>query len=210
VVTFRVSLSAASATPVSVTVSTADGSAIAGLDYQALSPTRVTFPPGTAEQDLEVPVLGDAYQEGNEAFALKLSAPSGAVIGDPSAIGTLIDDDGRLHAYVSDAWTMEGNAGPGSVSFQVTLSDTLAPGQVATVSVATKAGTATAGTDYQSVAKTALTWTSSDSPVKTVTVVIFGDASLESNEIFFLALSSPSINLVVADTQGLGTIINDD
>ncbi len=210
VAAFRVTLSAPSSATVTVNASTADSTATGGLDYQALPTTQVTFPVGTTEQDVQIPVLGDSYQEGNEAFTLKLSSPSKAVMGDPSGTGTVIDDDGGLHVYVSDAWAVEGNAGTTMASFSVNLSDSLAAGQVVTVNVATGSGTATAGVDYQTVPSTALTWTSSDSPVKTVNVTVLGDATVETNENFLLTLSSPSSNVVIGDAHGDSTIVNDD
>jgi uncharacterized repeat protein (TIGR01451 family) len=208
--TFRVALSAPSSTTVTVKASTTDGTATGGLDYQALSATQLTFPVGTTEQDVQIPLLGDSIQEGNETFTLKLSSPSRAVVGDPSGTGTVIDDDGGLHLYVSDAWAVEGNGGAAMASFSVSLSNSLAPGQLVTVNVATGGGSAMAGVDYQAVPSTALTWTSSDFPVKTVSVTVFGDATTEPNESFFLTLSSPSSSVVIGDAQGAGTIVNDD
>ena len=208
--TFRVTLSAPSLSTVMVKASTADSTATAGLDYQVLPSTRLTFPAGTTEQDVQVPVFGDSDQEGNETFTLKLSSPSGATIGDPSGTGTVIDRDGNLHVSVSDAWAVEGSAGTTVASFTVALSHPLGPNQVVSVTVATKSLSARAGTDYQAVPATVLTWAPSDPLVKTVSVVVFGDTTPEPNETFLLVLSHPSSNFVIGDPQGIGTIVNDD
>ncbi|MDD1460077.1 hypothetical protein MEO39_08225, partial [Dolichospermum sp. ST_sed2] len=44
---------------------------------------------------------------------------------------------------------------------------------------------------------------------KTITVPIIGDTAVEANETFLVNLSNPT-NATIADSQGLGTITNDD
>jgi chitinase len=44
---------------------------------------------------------------------------------------------------------------------------------------------------------------------KTITVLVDGDRREEADEFFFVILSSPS-NATLADSQGVGTIQNDD
>jgi hypothetical protein len=89
---FTVTLSAASATPVTVDFATADNNATAGADY---TPTtgRLTFPAGTTSLTVAVPVIGDEATEGNETFRLVLSNPSGATLGTATGTGTIVDDD---------------------------------------------------------------------------------------------------------------------
>lgn len=90
---FTVTLSAASATPVTVAYQTADGSATtADVDYLATSGT-LTFPAGTLTQTITVDVQGDPTVEPNETFSVTLSAPSGATIAVAQGTGTVINDD---------------------------------------------------------------------------------------------------------------------
>jgi uncharacterized repeat protein (TIGR03806 family) len=89
---FDVTLSAPAGGPVTATYSTSDGTAVAGSDYAATSGT-VAFPAGVTTQTISVDVLGDSADEGDEAFTLSLSAPSGATLAQASATGTIIDDD---------------------------------------------------------------------------------------------------------------------
>jgi len=207
---FTVTLSAASSSPVSVTATSADGSATAGTDYQALAPTVVTFAPGQTLQQVQVPVTGDAAHEGNETFALSLSAPSRVTIADRTATATIIDDEEPLRLYTSDGWAMEGATSTTALTFSVALSAPLAPDQTVTVTFETGNGKATPGVDYAAVPASLLTWTSSDPVVKTVTVWVYGDTSPEANETFLLKLSAPSSNVTIADTSGTGIIITDD
>ena len=89
---FALSLSAPSAVPVTVTYSTADGTAVAGIDFTATSGT-VTFAPGVTKAEVSVPVIGDATTESSETFSLVLSAPKGATLAQATATGTILDDD---------------------------------------------------------------------------------------------------------------------
>ena len=76
------------------------------------------------------------------------------------------------------------------------------------VKAATADGTAFAGSDYTAMALTTVSFAAGQT-TKTVSVAVTGDLVAESNETFALKLSSP-VGAVVADAQGLGTIINDD
>lgn len=89
---FDVALSAPSTDPVTVQYSTADGTALAGSDYNAASGT-ITFSPGQTSRQITVQVLGDTTPEPNETFAVQLSNPSGATLARPQATGTIVNDD---------------------------------------------------------------------------------------------------------------------
>ncbi len=91
-VRFPVTLSTASLSEVTVSYSTADGSALAGSDYVAVSGTLV-FAPGETLKFVEVPVIDDHVLEDTESFALVLSVANGAALVRDSAVGTILDDD---------------------------------------------------------------------------------------------------------------------
>jgi hypothetical protein len=90
---FTVRLSAASAAVVTVDYATLEGTAAAGLDFQATSGT-LTFPPGVTARTVPVPVWGDVHDEPDEFFPLRLSVPTGAVVGNGQGSGRIRDDDG--------------------------------------------------------------------------------------------------------------------
>lgn len=106
---------------------------------------------------------------------------------------------------INDVTLSEGNTGTTAFSFTVVLST--ASTQTVTVSYATANGTATAGTDY-TAASGSLTFAPGET-TKTITVSVTADTTYESNEGFYVNLSSPT-NAALADSQGLGTITNDD
>jgi len=99
----------------------------------------------------------------------------------------------------------EGNSGTTNAVFTVTLST--ASNQTVTVSYSTANGTATAGSDY--AAQSGIVTFNSGQTTKTITVVVNGDTEPETNESFFVNLTSAT-NATIADSQGVGTIVNDD
>ena len=89
---FVVGLSQAATGPVTVHYGTADGTATASSDYTAQSGT-LTFAAGETSKTIIVPVNGDSTVEANETLTVTLSAPSGAIIAQASATGTIVNDD---------------------------------------------------------------------------------------------------------------------
>ena len=85
---FSVTLSHASSRTVTVSYATQDGTATAGPDYTATSAT-LTFNAGDLSQTVEVTVLTDSEDEGQETLTLTLSNPSQATLGDGNGTGTI-------------------------------------------------------------------------------------------------------------------------
>lgn len=77
---------------VSVDFATIDNSATAGDDYLAASGT-LNFPKGSTLETISILINGDKIYEEAEVFELKLEGATNAVIIDPIAIGTILDDD---------------------------------------------------------------------------------------------------------------------
>ncbi|HYD13548.1 MAG TPA: Calx-beta domain-containing protein, partial [Allosphingosinicella sp.] len=90
---FTVSLTLPAAGTTTVDFATADGSAVAGQDYLALS-GQLSFAAGETSKTILVPVIGDDISEANETLTVTLSNPVGTAIGDGSATGTITNDDG--------------------------------------------------------------------------------------------------------------------
>ncbi len=87
---FPVTLSAASAAPVTVHYATTDGTAKAGANYQAASGT-LTFAPGQTRQTISVPVAPESKPGPDLTFSVQLSGPSGATLGTSRAVATIHD-----------------------------------------------------------------------------------------------------------------------
>ena len=91
---FEVLLSQPMPTPVTFSVATANGSAVAGSDYVARAQAGRLLDAGRTRALFEVNLLGDATAEADETFTVALSNVSGAIAGDLSAVGTIVNDDG--------------------------------------------------------------------------------------------------------------------
>ena len=104
-----VTLSTASSQPVTLSYSTADGTATAGSDYQSASGT-VTFDAGQMSKTIPVLVNGDRAGELNETFKVNIGQASGdAVLGDSQGTGTTVDDEPRVG--INSVTKNEGNSG---------------------------------------------------------------------------------------------------
>ena len=89
---FAVTLSRAASAALTVDYATADGSAHAGDDYTAARGT-LKFAAGERSKTIEVAVLDDAHDEGEETLTLRLSNPSGGRLADGEATGTIENQD---------------------------------------------------------------------------------------------------------------------
>jgi large repetitive protein len=206
-----VTLTASSAQQVKVNYATSNGSASAGVDYQAASGT-LTFAPGQTSQVIDITVSGDALDEPDETVFVTLSDPSNAFVADGGGIGTISDDDAAPTLSIGDVTLTEGNAGTKNATFTVSLS--ASSGFVVGVSYATidgsalEGGSASTGQDDYDAASSTLLFAPGEI-TKTVDVLVKGDLLPEGNETFLLQLSSPS-NSTISDGQGLCTLSNDD
>lgn len=111
-----------------------------------------------------------------------------------------------LTLSIADASITEGNSGTKNLTFTVRLSKT---DRTKTISAAysTSDGTANATADYTAVTGTVTIAAGKSSA--TLNVPVFGDTTVENDEIFYVNLSSP-VNAVISDGQALGMITNDD
>jgi hypothetical protein len=100
---FTVTLDHPSAIPISVSYSTADGTATAGSDYTAVLSGSVFFAPGETTKTFLIPTINDAVAESSETFTLNLSSPVGATIADGQGVGTVYDDDATKFYVPNDA-----------------------------------------------------------------------------------------------------------
>jgi Tol biopolymer transport system component len=96
-VTVRVTRSGGSAGAVGATVTTANGSALAGADYTAVS-RAVTFDDGDTEpKAVTIALLDDGAGEGPESLTVSLSsATGGASIGTPATATVVVTDDDEV------------------------------------------------------------------------------------------------------------------
>lgn len=211
--TFIVTLTGGVQGGFSVSVSSSNGTATAGLDYTAIAGGASLSFAGTVGETktFSVAVIGDTVVEANETFNVTLGTPTNAAVAVSNATGVgTINNDDAASLSINDVLVNEGDTGTTPASFIVTLSNEVQGGF--TVPVSSADVTATAGSDYIAIPNgTNLTFTGSAGETKVITVQVNGDALVESNETYEVNLGSPSSALInVSDGTGLGTIIDDD
>ena len=201
---FTVTLSAASGMPILVRYATAPGSATTGRDFRAVA-GALKFAPGTTTQSINVPVIGDRLSESNETFFVNLSLAVNANIVVAQGVGVILDDDDLPTLAINDVRGAELSAGARNMTFNVRLS--VPSGRPVAVSYASADGTAVSGSDY--VATNGTVTIAPGSIFQTVRVPVIGNTISESNETFFVNLSSP-VNATLADGQAVGSILDKD
>jgi chitinase len=201
---FTITLSSASDVAVTVNYATSDGTARAGTDYVAKS-SSVTFAAGETSKTVNVTVNGDRIAEGDESLQLVLGTVTNAGVGSGYASGYILDNEPRIS--INSVSTAEGNGKPDKLmTFTVTLS--AAYDQAVSVNYATQNGSARSGKDYSAKSGT-ITFAARETS-KTITVSIKGDRQREPNKTLYVVLSNPSVNALIGNGTGSGTILNDD
>ncbi|MDQ3812480.1 MAG: aggregation factor core protein MAFp3, isoform C, partial [Armatimonadota bacterium] len=147
---------------ISVTYATSNGTATAGSDYTARTGTLSWAAGDTSPKTFTIPITNDTVIEGNEAFYVALSNPTGgsALGAQSSAVVVIADNDtpaaGALQ-LASPTFSVSESGGTATITL------TRSGGSTGAVSVvyATGNGTATAGSDYTAASGT-LSWAAGD------------------------------------------------
>ncbi|MFA0964662.1 Calx-beta domain-containing protein [Roseivirga sp. BDSF3-8] len=206
--TFTVTLNNTVQGGLTVDYATSDNTAIAGSDYTAASGTLSFTGTAGETQTFAVNTTGDTQFEADETFNVGLSNISGLSNGqnvtfaDATGVGTIVNDDTAPAISINDVTAGEG---AGTMTFTVSLS--ASSGLPVSVAYATADNTAIAGTDYTATSGT-LNFAAGETS-KTVNVAITDDSADEADETLFFNLSS-AVNASIADSQGTGTITDND
>ena len=169
-------------------------------DYTASSGTLV-IAAGNILGTVSVPTVNDSTAEQDELIRITLSNPVNATLTDTTRLGTIFDDDSSAAFWINDASVTEG----GNLTFTVTKVGSTVLTHA--VSYATASGTAAAN-DYTSASGT-LSFAPSESS-KTIIVPTTADIVVEPAETVLVNLSNPTAGATITDSQGVGTINNDD
>jgi uncharacterized repeat protein (TIGR01451 family) len=208
--TFTVSLSAPAGTGgVTFDIATADNTATQPSDYTLKSLTAQTIPAGSSTYSFTVLVNGDTTPETNETFFVNVTnvTGTGVAVTDGQGQGTIVNDDAAPNLTINDVSLNEGNAGTTTFTFTVNLSAPAGTGGV-TFDIATANSSAVAPGDFTAKTLTGQTIPAGSSTY-TFDVLVNGDLTPESDEIFFVNVTN-AVNAIVTDGQGQGTIVNDD
>ena len=100
VLAFAVTLSRSASSQITINYATSDGSATAGADYTAASGI-LTIESGSSSGSIEVTVLDDSHNDGEETLTLTLSNASSGVLTDATATGTIENHDAMPRALIA-------------------------------------------------------------------------------------------------------------
>lgn len=191
--------------PVTVDFSTADGSALAGLDYAATN-GPLTIPIGQTSTTISVPIFDDALDENQETVQLTLSNPVGASLTNPSQATLFINDndDPPSVQFSADTYQVDETTNQAVI----TMSLTAASGVTVTATYSTVNDSAIANLDYLPTQSTVVI--PPGQLRRTSQIPIINDFEIEGNESFSLTLLN-SINAIIGSPNRASmTIVDDD
>ena len=201
--TFTVSLDQPASSTITVTV-TSTGTATS-LDYN-LASNVLTFNAGDQTQTLYYTVQPDSIAEGTETIVATLSAVTGPVaIGSPSSATRLITDNDTARVSV-DSSPLNGSEPANTDSNFTIRTDTVSSNDISVSFVL--GGTATEGSDYANVTKSA-TITAGNTFVD-VPIDVLGDSNAEDNETIILSLQNVTAGSAVIGANNSATMTIED
>ncbi|MDA1014273.1 MAG: putative Ig domain-containing protein [Planctomycetota bacterium] len=227
--TFTVTLDTEVDTGISFDFATANDTATtADSDYTGISTTRsFGSTVAGATETITVQVNGDAKVELDETFFLNLSGISAAgrdvTFADNQGLGTINNDDSATIS-INDVSLIEGDVGTTAYTFTVTLDAEVDLDVTLDFSTATIANAAEDETGSTAANLGGKDFTSKSSSVtfaangganqtQSITIDVNGDSIGELDEGFHVNLSNvlaTGRDVTFADSQGTGTIVNDD
>ena len=214
---YTVTLSAVASRPITVFVSTSDGTAQVGdNDYQPLVGEAITIPVGSLTGTGQITLFNDTKVEAAETLSLSIDSVMTdglpITVGSPTTVSATILNDDSATVTLADSAGPEGDSGTSEIVFVATLDNAVDGGF--DLAFSTSDDTAEAGQDYTADAGT-LSFAGEAGETELVTITISGDADVEPNETFSVtmgAFSNSSLigNLSRANNPATGTIQNDD
>ena len=186
--------------PVSVGFATADGTALAGVDYTGTNGT-LTFSNGVSTQSITVSILKNTSLNGSHAFTVGLLNPTGTgrILAPSTNTVTILDSNSGLH-FTSANYQANKTDGLALISvWRSEYTDT-----VSTVNFMATNGTAIAGNNFTATNGT-LTF-DKGVVVQTFTVPIIPTLAVQPDLTVLLQLSSPSNGVIDSPSAALLTI----
>jgi hypothetical protein len=195
---FTVSLDKASTLPVTFSYSTANGSAVAPGDYDAINSTTYTIPAGSISMTFTVKALTDGTTESDEKFTVKLTNTIGAA--DGKVIGTATIKDLSPKVNFGNVTINEGGSG------NVTATLTAVSSFPVTFKFNTQNGSAVAPDDYTAVTSSSVYTIAAGATSITFPVSALTDLVTEDNETY--QVKPISVTGASVGTSGNVTIVD--
>lgn len=191
--------------PVSVNLTTSNGTATAGQDYTAVSQT-INFANGETSRTVSIPITEDTSIEGNETINLTLSTPTGdAALGSPNtAVLTINDNDAGSFLHLGNT-TYTGSEECAEVV--VSVNRTGDTSGTSTVNYSTSSGTASDRADFSAALGT-LRFNPGDTQ-KSFVVLLNEDSLTEGTETASITLSNPTNGSLGSPSIATLSIVDD-
>lgn len=188
-VAIPVSLDAPSGRTVTIDYRVIGGTATRNADY-VLADGRLEFPEGTTEQNISVEISDDDISEGAETVIIELFNPVNAVLGmtnNPHTM-TIFDNDGPpKFDFERETSSVAENVGTAAITVRLSP----AANETVTVDFTVTGGTAVAGTDYNLLTTSPLTFAPGTTE-QTINVQIIDNALYQLDRTIELTLSDPT------------------
>jgi uncharacterized repeat protein (TIGR01451 family)/uncharacterized delta-60 repeat protein len=190
-----------------VTMSTSNGTAVAGVNYTAVV-TNLVFPVGEVVSSVGIPIIDDFLVNNDRTVNLFLSnpqPPGGPAIGNQAgALLTIVNDDCAI-SFSSATFSVNEDTGLGAAIINFVRSGSM--NNPASIDfLTTTNGTALPGVNYTPVSNTVALAAGQSSAIATIPV--FHDLTPQGNKTVTMVLTNPIGSVLVAPSQATLTIID--
>ena len=208
--TITVSRTGGSDGVVSVDYASANNTATAGSDYEAVTGTFIWNNADNADKTFTIAISDDSIYEGNESITLSLNnITGGATTGTSDVILTIVENDtAPLQGSLSISSTNDTIA-ENSGSFTVSVTRIGGSDGDVSIDYATNNNTALASSDFVNSSGT-LNWLDGDASDKTITIYVSDDSIYESTENFSIVLSNPQGGADIGNSSVVMSIVDND
>ncbi|NOU60845.1 Ig-like domain-containing protein [Marinifilum caeruleilacunae] len=174
------------------------------INFSSFSSGTISIPAGSTSVNFPAFVTkDDNANEQTEEFVVNFSSVSNASLGNTSATGTILDNEGNPTLSISDASATEGSA----IDFTVTVSPVRSTD--INFEYRTSNGTAVSPTDFNGSGWTSVTLPANQSSM-TISISTVQDTEEEGNENFSIEIGNPPNKVDIGISTATGTIIDDD
>lgn len=189
--------------PITVDLTTADDTAIVGVDYVGVTNT-IQIAAREVLKRVSIPILNDGILESSKTFRVTLTNLTGGnALGSPSsATVTISDADQKVQLEFASYYAGEGTE---FVRIGVVRGESDAPG---TVEFQTMDVSTTAGLDYVGLTNT-LSFDAGER-LKLIDIPILNDGLKEANEVFRVTLANPTGGALLGSTVSATVSITDN
>ena len=174
------------------------------INFSSFSSGTISIPAGSTSINFPAFVTkDDNANEQTEEFVVNFSSVNNASLGNTSATGTILDNEGNPTLSISDASATEGSA----IDFTVTVSPVRSTD--INFDYRTSNGTAVSPTDFNGSGWTSVTLPANQSSM-TISISTVQDTEEEGNENFSIEIGNPPNKVDIGISTATGTIIDDD